>query len=868
MLLAQPALGDSTGANENTVLIIPQTHWEGAVFKTREEYLQVGLPHILKALYLLKKYPQYHFVLDQMCYIQPFLERYPSEEADFRRFLQEGRLEIVGGTHTMNDNNMPSGESIARQYLLAKTYFRERLGYDVKTGWALDTFGHNAQMPQILKLTGMRSYWFMRGVTHADNPSEFLWQGIDGSRIQAFWLPLTSINEIPASPAEFNQVIRSQFDMLSLYNNHPERALLAGTDVSDPSEFVPKFIDQFNQSSPHLKARLAVPAEFEDLVEKRTDQTVVRGELNPVGQAIYSDRIELKQEMRRMEALLTDAEKLSVVASILGEPTDPKAIEQAWEPVLFNQEHDPAAGSVVDKVYTDELADYARARHLAEESTLHDLTSIARRTDTSGTGVPVMVFNSLSWKRTDVVEVDIPFSDPDVQAVVLSDPEGKSVPVQIEDAIRNEDGGIRQARVAFIARDIPALGFSIYHATSGVTPSESGPQAKSAPSPAAFSDSGYVDSGNAENALYQMSFDLRTAGITELVLKQAHWRVLKGSGNVVARETDGGDPWEIYGNLSGGWVSTQKSMPPPRAAYSQWSNDFIGFGEVISGPVFSEYFTPARPFGKNQFGTRVRLYNGLRRIDIRTQLTNQEAFVRYRALFPINLLHGTATYEIPFGALERPQEQEFPAQNWMDYSDGDKGIALLNRGIPGNGVIEGKLMLSLMRSSNLDRYPFPGKNEPGTGSDTGLGVGQTYTLDYSLVPHAGNWQAAKLWRDGMEFNYPLVARTASSHRGELPTKWGLLEVSKDDVVVSALKPTHGGVAIFRVYEAAGKPAEHVEVRFRDEIGKVSETNLIEQVGAKIPSDAHGFTFDLRPFEIKTFSIDLKPFSPAANELRH
>ena len=90
------------------IYIVPHTHWEGAVFKTREEYLEMGLPHIEKALYLLKKYPNYRFVLDQMCYVKPFLERYPQEEAAFRKFLAEGRRMIAGGTDSRPDTKMPS----------------------------------------------------------------------------------------------------------------------------------------------------------------------------------------------------------------------------------------------------------------------------------------------------------------------------------------------------------------------------------------------------------------------------------------------------------------------------------------------------------------------------------------------------------------------------------------------------------------------------------------------------------------------------------------------------------------------------------------------------------------------------------------
>src|SRR5205085_1946504 len=101
--------------------------------------------------------------------------------------------------------------------------------------------------------------------------------------------------------------------------------------------------------------------------------------------------------------------------------------------------------------------------------------------------------------------------------------------------------------------------------------------------------------------------------------------------------------------------------------------------------------------------------------DISTDLVNQEEFVRYRVVFPTSIPKGTSMEEIPFGAIERPQRQEFPAQNWGDYGDGSKGLALLNRGLPGNNVADGNMMLSLMRSARLISYGFIGGYEPGVG---------------------------------------------------------------------------------------------------------------------------------------------------------
>src|SRR5207248_10347634 len=111
----------------------PRTRWAGAGFKTREQYLEMGLPHILKALRLLRTQPSYRFVLDQVAYVKPFLGRYPEEEAAFRQFMAEGRLQLVLGMDIMPDVNMPGGETFIRQVQYGKGYYRKKLGVDVST---------------------------------------------------------------------------------------------------------------------------------------------------------------------------------------------------------------------------------------------------------------------------------------------------------------------------------------------------------------------------------------------------------------------------------------------------------------------------------------------------------------------------------------------------------------------------------------------------------------------------------------------------------------------------------------------------------------------------------------------------------------
>ena len=125
-----------------------------------------------------------------------------------------------------------------------------------------------------------------------------------------------------------------------------------------------------------------MPSDYEALVARRTDRPVVKGELNPVFQGIYSTRIEVKQTMRDLERILTSAEKASVLA---GE-SNRGEIERAWEPVLFNQAHDLASGVMVDKVYDDSMAGYSFSRRLGEEILHARLDTVAARIDTQGAG--------------------------------------------------------------------------------------------------------------------------------------------------------------------------------------------------------------------------------------------------------------------------------------------------------------------------------------------------------------------------------------------------------------------------------------------------------------------------------------------------
>src|SRR5262249_27627737 len=161
----------------------------------------------------------------------------------------------------------------------------------------------------------------------------------------------------------------------------------------------------------------------------------------------------------------------------------------------------------------------------------------------------------------------------------------------------------------------------------------------------------------------------------------------------ISRQRDKGDLWELYHGLNGGSyiAMTNRQSIPTASGEDLLSTSFSKEpGKIHRGPVYSEFHV-AHPVGNSDFATRVRLYSGLKRVDIQTTLVNREKYVRYQALFPTAIQHGRNVQEIPFGALERPDGVEFAAQHWVDYSDATHGMTLLNRGLPGNVLSDGTL---------------------------------------------------------------------------------------------------------------------------------------------------------------------------------
>jgi len=844
---AKQATPNAPAPSGETLYYVPHTHWEGAVFKTREEYLQMGLPHILQALSLLERYPKFKFTLDQAAYVKPFLERYPERAAEFRKFVADGRLEMVGGMDVMPDDVKPGGELFVRQIQYGKRYFKDALGVDVTAAWMVDTFGHHPQMPQILAQAGFKSFWFCRGVPNDDLPTEFNWRGIDGTTIPAFWAAgfYGLFYGPPADEKGFDAFFRARYNALRKHVNGPERFGLSGVDVSEPEPYVPPLVDSFNARPDRpFTIRYSTPSEFAAVVAKRANTPTLTGDFNPIFPGTYSSRAELKQTTREIERDLLTAEKLRALAALAGTPSDETTLWRAWEPVLFNQTHDLASGVMTDHVYEDVRRGYDFATRLAAEMTDASWDVIAAKIDTAGDGDPIIVFNPLGWPRTDIAEVEVGFAAQDVYDIEVVGPGGAVAPSQIEfGAEAYQGGGIKHARIAILARDVPAVGFAVYHVLAK-------PERGARPA---------LNRGQTiENDAYRVTVDNRTGAITSLIHKADGWEAISGPANVVARQEDKGDLWELYHGLDGGsYIAGTTLQPVPTGETALLSSVADRSGaSTESGPVFSEMVV-THPMGSGTYATRIRLVKGVGRVEVTTEIVNREKLVRYQALFPTAVADGTYTQSMPFGSVVRPNGIEFPAQDWVDYGDGRHGVALLNTGEPGNLASGNTLILSLMRSHSIGGYGFGGGYEPGMTSESGYELGRPLAFHYALVPHGGDWRAAEVYRAGLEFNCPLIARKAAPHNGAFPAQWGLLTISRRNVVLTACAPGPAGTTLIRVYEAAGVATSGVRIALNTRVEGAWDSDLLSRPGRQRTVTRNGVQFDLHPYEIKTILVKLK-----------
>jgi len=840
----------NTDLQQTSVRLTGNSHIDAAWLWPWTETVDVVRRTFGTALQLMDEYPQYTYTQSAAAYNEWMFEKYPSVHQQIVDRVKQGRWEMVGGMWVEPDLNMPDGESLVRQLLIGKRFFKEKFGTDVRIGWNPDSFGYNWQLPQIYKKSGI-DYFVTQKLTWNDAnqlPMKlFWWQSPDGSRVLTYF-PHDYVNDV--------EPLRIASDVAALQNaapGVPEMMHLFGIGDHGGGPTRVMLEDGLHFSSPGVifpKTSFGVAQGFFSDVEGKADtahmplwnyKTLAAGNTQlpapPQGKfslPVWNDELYLeyhrgvfttqanhKRNMRESEEQLLNAEKYSSLAWLSGMQYPQLELNESWKKVLFNQFHDLAAGSGIADIYKDARRDYDFVRLQAEHLTNSALGTVAGQIDTRGRGVPVLVVNPLAWERTDLVSIHVEMPEAEKGELSVLSSKGKALPVQV----LSHDSTVNSYQLLTEVQNVPSLGYEVLHVVPGAGRTETDIK---------------VHGLTLENSALRVTVDAKTGCITSIYEKTSKFESIaaNGCGNelIAFKDTPKDfDAWNIDADFEQQFTKL----------------DMVDSVEVTETGPLRATIRVTRSWQKSKFVQNISIYAGLNRVDVGNEIDWHETHILLKAAFPVAASSDEATYEIPYGAIERPTTRnnrfeaakfEVPALRWADLGDANHGFTLINESKYGYDAKGNVLRISLLRSPT---WPDP-------DADRGH-----HSFNYSLYAHSGDWKQALSVRRGYEFNYKLAAIPVESHEGILPPVHSFVEIKQDNVILTAMKKTEDGNSLlFRFYEWAGKSGD-VQITVPPGATEARLTNLMEQpeVGALPIQGANQITVPVKPYAIVSVRVN-------------
>ncbi len=831
------------------------SHIDAAWLWPESETIDVVRRTFSTALQLMNEYPDYTYTQSAAQYNEWIAEKYPAMNEEIKRRVKEGRWEIVGGMWVEPDLNLPDGESLTRSLLLGKRFFKQQYGVDVRIGWNPDSFGYNWQLPQIYKRSGV-DYFVTQKMTWNDTnqlPFKlFWWQSPDGSKVLTYFPhDYANTNLSPSRLAEDLAVARERAPglqtMMDLYGvgDHgggPTRTMLDEGDHWEAKKdaVLPKL--QYGLAQPFFtenEGRLSSNSPVWDYKTIASgykfptpeDGKVVvptwRSELYfEYHRGVQTTQANHKRNMRESEEEAVNAEKLASLAWLNGDAYPNAPLTDAWKKITFNGFHDLAAGSGIGIIYKDAQKEFDMARLETAEVSENALRTLSAQVGTNAhPGVPVLVFNPLAWAHGGPTTVAVQMPSKTSAEPVVTDPHGKVLPSRVV----SKDEKTNRYTLEVLTANVPSMGYQMVYVQDG------------GKAPATDLK---VSGTTLENANLRVVVDPKSGCITSLYDKRAKFESLAAGacGNQLQTFKDTPKNYDAW-NIDPG---TYDKMTPIEQVDS--------VKVVESGPERAAVRV-SRTWGSSKFVQNIVLYANADTVAVDNDIDWHETHVLLKASFPLAATAPMASYEIPYGSIERTTTRnntweqaqfEVPAMRWADLGDGQHGFSLLNEAKYGYDAVGNQLRLTLLRSPT---WPDP-------EADRGR-----HHFRYAVYPHAGTWQQAMTARKGYELNYKLESSEVAAHAGSLPAEHSYLSVEPENVVLTAVKKAEDSDAlIFRVFEWAGKPAE---VKFTVPAGatEAAEVNLMEQpVGGPLAVNGGVVSLPVKPFEIRTIRVSY-PHTP-------
>jgi alpha-mannosidase len=801
------------------------------------------------ALQLMNEYPDYTYTQSAAQYNEWIADKYPAMNEEIKKRIKEGRWEVVGGMWVEPDLNMPDGESQVRSLLLGKRWYQKEYGVDVRIGWNPDSFGYNWQLPQIYKRSGVDYFVTQKMAWNDTNQLPFKlfwWESPDGSKVLTYFphdYANNNLNPVRLSSDLVDARKRSpgMEEMMDLYGigDHgggPTRAVLdEGDHWAEPDKIMPKM--QFGLAQPfftHAEQRVSTDSRewnYESIAKGYQYPSPEAGKIAiptwkdemyfEYHRGVMTTQANHKRNMRESEEWALNAEKYASFAWLDGDSYPNGELTNAWKKITFNDFHDLAAGSGIGIIYKEAQDDFDQVRRATNEISAKALHTLAAGVNTRGAGeVPVLVFNPLAWQRSGVVPVDVQLPAASANGVSVVDARGHILP----SAVLSSDSKTNSYKLLVDVKDVPSMGYEMLHVTAGTKP---------------FASDLKASGTTLENAALRVAVDPATGCITSLFDKKANFESLaKGAcGNQLQSFKDTPTKYDAW-NIDPG---TLDHMTPIEKV------DSVTL--VEKGPMRA-VIRVSRTWQSSKFVQDITLYAGADQVEVVNDIDWHETHVLLKAAFPLAASGPMATYEIPYGNIERPTTRnntweqarfEVPAMRWADLGDSQHGFSLINESKYGYDAKDNVLRLSLLRSPT---WPDP-------DADRGH-----HHFSYALYPHAGTWKQALTERAGYDFNYKLRAMQVESHTGSLPAEHSYVSVAPENVVLTAVKKAEDDNGlIFRVFEWAGRQSD---VTFTVPAGATAatETNLMEKtVGSPLSLSGDKVTIPIHPYEILSLRVD-------------
>lgn len=803
------------------------------------------------ALQLMNEYPDYTYTQSAAQYNAWVADNYPEINEQIKQRIKEGRWEVVGGMWIEPDLNLPDGESTARSLLIGKRWYQQNYGVDVRIGWNPDSFGYNWQLPQIYKKSGVDYFVTQKMAWNDTNKLPlklFWWESPDGSKVLTYF-PHDYANDnlnpvrLSADLKQAREYAPGMTEMMDLYGigDHgggPTRAILdEGVHWSAGDKVVPNM--KFGTAQSYFSSvetkiapnsttwNYASIAKGYHTPDPVTDQIAIptwNDELYlEYHRGVYTTQAGLKRNLREAPEWTLNAEKVASLAWLDGDSYPNNRLTDAWKKITFNDFHDLAAGSGIGVIYKDAQKDFDFVHLETNAISTRALDTLKSRVNTNGAGVPVLVFNPLAWERSGLVTMKVQLPEP-AETVSVLDAENRVLPSQV----LSSDAQTHSFRLLVDVRNAPSLGYEVLHVVPGERPFTSALQA-----------SGLT----LENAALRVTVDKTTGCITSLFDKKTGFESLAAGscGNELQLFHDLPKDYDAW-NIDPGTLDK-----PPVKLDTADSVELVEHGPLRASIRVTHHTQDSK------FSQDIILTEGSDEVVVRNDVDWHETHQLLKVAFPLAASSAKATYEIPYGTIERPTTRnnsweqarfEVPAQRWADLGDGQHGFSLINDSKYGYDARDNVLRLTLLRSPT---WPDP-------NADRGR-----QRFSYALYPHRGDWKQALSVRHGFEFNYRLSATQVDRHAGEMAARHSFVSVEPENVVMTAMKKAEDSNAlVFHLYEWAGKSG-NIEISLPPGATAATETNLMEQPqGSTLSVTGDKVTVPVHPYEIVAVRVDYSP----------